>query len=101
ARRRSDPMITRRSVLLAGGVGLLLAHPLARGQSATTIRRVGWLTVSSEASVAYLLAALKQGMHDLGWREGKNIEYRIVYADGDVNRLDALASEVMSQKVDV
>ena len=40
-------------------------------------------------------------MHDLGWQEGKNIEYRIVYSDGDVNRVDALASELVSQKVDV
>jgi len=80
---------------------MLVAHRLSIGQPAATIRRVGWLTVGSEASVAYLLATLKQGMHDLGWQEGKNIEYRIVYADGNVNRLDALASEVMSQKVDV
>ena len=50
---------------------------------------------------ADLLAAFKQGMHDLGWQEGKNVEYRIVYADGDVNRVDALASELIRQKVDV
>ena len=30
-------------------------------------------------------------MHDLGWLEAKNVEYRFVYADGDVDRLDALA----------
>jgi hypothetical protein len=80
-------MITRRRVLLAGGVGLLVAHRLSQGEPAATIRRIGWLSLASEASVAdgqkiqagtYLLAALKQGMHDLGWREGKNIEYRIV-----------------------
>jgi putative tryptophan/tyrosine transport system substrate-binding protein len=94
-------VITRRSVLLAGGAGLLLAHPLGRGQSATTIRRVGGLALASEASGANLLAALKQGMHDLGWQEGKNIEYRIVYSGSDVNRVDALASELVSQKVDV
>ena len=40
-------------------------------------------------------------MHDLGWMEGKNVEYRFVYADGDVDRLDALASELIGQKVDV
>jgi len=32
----------------------------------------------------------KQGMYDLGWLEGKNVEYQIVYADLDVGSLDAL-----------
>ena len=94
-------MITRRSVLLAGGAGLLVAHPLSRGQPAATIRRVGLLTFSSEATSAHLRAAFKQGMQDLGWLEGKNVEYRFVYANGDVDRLDALARELVGQKVDV
>ena len=94
-------MITRRKVLLAGGVSLLVAHRLGRGQPATTIRRVGMLLFASEAATVHLRAAFKQGMHDLGWLEGKNVEYRIVYADGDVNRLDVLASELIGQKVEV
>ena len=94
-------MITRRSILLAGGIGLLVAHPLGRGQPATTIRHVGMLQIASEAAGADRRAAFKQGMHDLGWQEGTNVEYRFVYADGDVDRLDALASELIGQKVDV
>ena len=94
-------MITRRSVLLAGGIGLLVAHSLARGQPAATIRRVGLLSFSSEAGGAHLRIALKQGMQDLGWMEGINVEYRVVYANGDVERLDALAGELIGQKVEV
>jgi len=94
-------VITRRSALLAGGVGLLVAHELSRGQPAGVIRRVGWLALGSATTVANLLVALKQGMLDLGWQEGKMIEYRSVYCDGDVDRADALASELVSQKVDV
>jgi putative ABC transport system substrate-binding protein len=48
-----------------------------------------------------VFAAFKQGMHDLGWLEGKNVEYRIVYADSDVGRFDALANELIVQKVEV
>ena len=33
--------------------------------------------------------------------EGKNVEYRIVYANGDVDRLDTLAGELVGQKVEV
>ena len=94
-------MITRRNVLLAGGVSLLVAHRLSVGQPSAAIRRVGMLLIASEAATVHLRAAFKQGMHDLGWLEGKNVEYRIAYADGDVNRLDALASELIGQKVEV
>jgi putative tryptophan/tyrosine transport system substrate-binding protein len=94
-------VITRRAVLLAGGIGLLAAHRLSRGQPAATTHRVVILSVSSEAAAAHLFAAFRQGMHDLGWLEGKNVEYRFVSADGDVGRLDALASELAGQKVEV
>ena len=59
-----------------------------------TIRRVGWLSLGSEPNVVHLFAAFKQGMLDLGWHEGKNVEYRVVYADGDVGRLNALADDL-------
>jgi putative tryptophan/tyrosine transport system substrate-binding protein len=94
-------LITRRSVLLAGGIGLLVAHGYSRGQPATILRRVGWLSLGSEAAVANLDAAFKQGMRELGWREGKNVEYRIVYANGDASRLEALVRELLGQQVEV
>ena len=94
-------MITRRSVLLAGGIGLLVAHRLSRGQPAATIRRVGMLSLGSEAAADHLRAAFMQGMHDLGWLEGKNVEYRFVYANGDLDRLDALAGELIGEKAEV
>ena len=40
-------------------------------------------------------------MRDLGWLDGKNIAYRFVYANGDMDRLDALASELVAQKVEL
>ncbi len=94
-------MITRRSVLLAGGIGLLVAHGHSRAQPAATLRRVGLLSFTSEIMSRPLRAALAQGMHDLGWLEGKNVEYRFVSADGSVDRLDALASELIAQRVEV
>jgi putative ABC transport system substrate-binding protein len=97
----SDTVNTRRTVLLAAGLSLFVAHRLSRGQSAMTIRRIGCLSLGSETPIAYLYAAFKQGMHDLGWLEGKNVEYRFGYADGVVDRLDALAGELVRQNVDV
>ena len=94
-------MITRRRFLLASGTTLLAAHKVGVGQAVVTIHRVGFLAFSSEASNVHLRAAFMQGMHDLGWLEGKNVEYRFVYGDGDVARLDTLASELIGQSVDV
>jgi putative ABC transport system substrate-binding protein len=43
----------------------------------------------------------KQGMRDLGWQEGKDVEYRFLYADGRVDRLDAMAAELVRRAVDI
>jgi putative tryptophan/tyrosine transport system substrate-binding protein len=94
-------VITRRSVLLAGGVGLFVAHRMSHGQSPATIHRVGLLSGASEVTAAHLGVAFKQGMHDLGWTEGKTVEYRAVYANGNVNRLNALVAELIGQKAEV
>lgn len=94
-------MIARRTVLLAGGFGLLVAHRHSRGQPAAPLRRVGMLGFTSEAAGAHMRAAFARGMHDLGWLEGKNIEYRVAYAAGAVDRLDALAGELIGQGTEV
>jgi putative tryptophan/tyrosine transport system substrate-binding protein len=94
-------VITRRRILLTSSIGLLVAHRLSHGQPAATIRRVGWVTSGSQAGNPHLRAAFTQGMQDLGWLEGKNVEYRYVYADNDLGRLDVLVSELVGQNVDV
>ena len=53
-------MITRRSVLLAVGVGLLVADRLGNAQTAPTIRRVGMLLLPSETAYAHLCTAFAQ-----------------------------------------
>jgi putative ABC transport system substrate-binding protein len=94
-------VITRRGVLWIGGIGLIAACPLSRGQAVSTIRRVGVLLTTSEATSAHMRAAFIQAMHDLGWLEGKNIEYRIVSAGGDVDQLDVLAAQLIRQNMEV
>jgi putative ABC transport system substrate-binding protein len=93
---------SRRALLMfTGALGLLGTAPRARAQSAATLRRVGILHVGSEAGAAAMRAQFKQGMHELGWSEGQNIEYRVVGADGDLRRLDVLAGELAAQQLDV
>ena len=94
-------MNPRRELLIAAGVGLLGTQRSVRSQPGAAIRRVGILHVSSEAEGDSLRAPFKQGMRDLGWSEGKNVEYRVAAAEGDPSRLDALARGLVEQNVDV
>lgn len=95
-------MRPRRALLLiAGATGLFGTPPRARAQPAAALRRVGILHVASDADGATMRTPFKQGMQELGWHEGRNIEYRVLAAGGDPGRLEALARELMAQGVEV
>jgi len=94
-------MIRRRNFSLAGGIGLVLACELNGVLAANALRRVGVVTASSGPLAAAFLAELKRGMRELGWQEGKDVEYLFVHANGVADRYDALVAELIAQKVDV
>ena len=89
----------QRRPLIAGGLGAFVVPRPGHAQPAP--RRVGFLGISSPAAASHLIEALKQGMRDFGWREGGNVEYRLVFAGSDESRLDGLAAELVAQKVEV
>ena len=83
---------------LAGG---LLAAPLAaEAQQAAKVARIGYLSPNLAAD-PIVQEAFGQGLRDLGYVEGRNlvIEYRD--AEGKLERLPALAAELVALKVDV
>ena len=47
------------------------------------------------------LQSFKQGLHERGYEEGKNINLEYKYAEGKEERLDELAAEFVREKVDV
>ena len=84
---------------VAGGV---LAAPFsARAQPAGKVYHIGILEAIPAAQNAANLDALRKGLHDLGYVEGRNlvIEYRS--ADGRAERFPELASELMRLGVDL
>lgn len=93
--------ISRRRVTLAGGGALLLASGIDDAQATDRIRQVGILSLSSESASAQVRASFIQGMNELGWQTGRNIEYRLAYAAGDLSRMDSLARELIGSRVDV
>jgi putative ABC transport system substrate-binding protein len=83
-------------------LSLILVPLAAEAQPPTKIARIGYLTNADVATAPHhLREAFLKGLGDLGYVEGRNlvIEYRS--AEGKVERLPALAAELVSLKVDV
>jgi putative ABC transport system substrate-binding protein len=83
--------------LLAGGISVPLVS-FAQPQR-PNVARVGLLESSS--SSADQREALIAGLRELGLVEGKNIIIEYRWADGNYERLPALAAELVRMKVDV
>jgi ABC-type uncharacterized transport system substrate-binding protein len=83
-----------------GALALLAAPLAAEAQQAAKVARIGYLSPNL-ATGPHLREAFRQGLRDLGYVEGRNlvIEYRD--AEGKVERLPALAAELVALKVDV
>jgi len=84
--------------VMAGG---LLAAPLgAEAQQAAKVPRIGYLA-GSLAGGPHLPEAFRQGLRDLGYVEGRNVVIEYRDAEGKLERLPALAAELVALKVDV
>jgi putative ABC transport system substrate-binding protein len=90
----------RRREFIAGFC-IATALPARAQQTTSKMRRVGFLTRETDASVSTQIDAFRQRLGELGWVEGKTIS--IVYRDanGQLDRLRALAGELVAQNVDV
>src|SRR5215510_7951902 len=63
--------------------------------------RIGWLSPASAANGLPNLDALRAGLRDLGYAEGRNIAIEARWADGEIPRLPKLAAELVALRVDV
>ena len=73
----------------------------AEAQQPTKIPRIGFLTRRSLSAISARIEAFRQGLRELGYVEGKNIVIEWRYAEGKLDRLPALAAELVRLKVDV
>ena len=84
---------------IAGG---LLAAPLVAGaqQATAKVPRIGFLQLDPDRNL-HLREAFLQGLRDLGYVEGRNVVIDYRSAEGKLERLPALAAELVALKVDV
>jgi len=73
----------------------------AEAQQPAKVPRIGYLNAVSPATGSDRIEALRQGLRELGYVEGKNIVIELRYAEGKLERLPVLAAELVRLKVDV
>jgi len=91
-------MRRRQFIALVGGAAAtwpIAGHAQQSKQGPVVI---GWLAVVSRESGAHFLAAFKHGLSALGWKEGPHVVIEDRWADGQIDRLQALAEELAAMK---
>ncbi|HEX9137167.1 MAG TPA: ABC transporter substrate-binding protein, partial [Nitrospirota bacterium] len=73
----------------------------AAAQQPKKIPRIGFLSGTSPSVISERIDAFREGLRELGYREGKNIFIEWRYAERKAERLPALATELVRLKVDV
>ena len=97
-------MRRREFIALVGSAGAMTCWPrLSRAQRAERVRRVGVLMnlAADDLEAHARISALQRSLHELGWVELRNIAFEIKYADGRIDILPRLASELVASNVDV
>ncbi len=92
----------RREFILALS-GTAAAWPLAARaqQPAGRVYRVGYLAFASREQQIHLSKAFEEGLRSLGYRVGENVVIEYRYANRQLERLPALAADLVRLGVDV
>ncbi len=90
-----------RRTFLAGTGAVVLTAPLAvQAQQAKKVWRIGFLAAGT-APTSLAKGPFRQGLHDLGYVEGRDFVMEYRWAEGHPDRLPELAAELVRAHVDV
>ncbi len=100
-RMQFDPLRRRQFI---AGIGALAAWPMvARAQQPGRLRRIGVLMSwdESDPEIKTFLSGFMQGLAELGWTDGGNVQMEVRWARGNVDRLRMFAKELVDLQSDV
>ena len=91
-------VVDRRAFIVSAGF-VLLVTPVAAKAQAGKVYRIGLVGLDAAEVPGHM--ALRKGLRDLGYEEGKNLVIEFRGADGRYERLPSLTAELVGLKVDV
>ena len=96
-----DDLRRRQFITLLGGAAA--AWPLAaRAQQPERMRRIGLLMASADDREGQArVTPLKEGLQELGWTDGRNIQIETRFGGADTGRIRAHAAELLALAPDV
>src|SRR5271165_26824 len=92
-------MRRREFITILGGAAV--AWPLTAKAQQSAMPAVGFLGSGSLESDAYRVAAVRQGLIEAGYVEGRNVAFEYRWAEDQYERLPALAAELVRREVAV
>src|SRR5919198_1875008 len=93
--------MSKKVICVALGAFLLALGSLADAQQAKKVPRIGYLSPLSRSVGDDRREGFRQGLHELGYVEGKNIVVEYRWAEGKLDRLPELAVELVRLKLNV
>jgi putative tryptophan/tyrosine transport system substrate-binding protein len=94
--------LSRRKLIAALAGSAVAWPPAARAQKPDRVPRIGVLIAVEDDPVALArVAAFRQELEKLGWKEGRNVRVDARFAAGDSGRIQSYAAELAGLKPDV
>ncbi len=94
-------MKRREFIRLVGGAAPLMLRPIAVRAQQPAKPLMGWLSNASADVYTVRLGAFRQGLKQVGYIEGQNLDIEYRWAEGQNDRLPVLAAELVQRQVAV